>query len=76
MYVTLSQWVGNICMVYRRDVLGMTQADVADALGYSQENISAFENGRNSNLTILLWYVHMGLFDVYTADDLCGIYYD
>lgn len=52
--------VGSACR-NRRVELGMTQQDVARATGYSVENISAFENGRNSNYVILMWYAHHGL---------------
>lgn len=39
---------------------GFTQKQIADDLGYSVENISAFECGRNNNYKILLWYVKHG----------------
>lgn len=44
-----------------RESLGYIQSDVAEEVGYSKENISAFETGRNNNATILLWYVEHGL---------------
>lgn len=52
--------VGNQCREYRQS-LGKLQNDVADDTGYSPMNISAFENGRNCNYRILLWYVHHGI---------------
>lgn len=48
----------------------MTQQQVADALNYSQENISSFENGRNSNNRIFLWYIKQGLFEFWAIDDI------
>ena len=39
---------------------GITQKAVAYELGYSVENISAFENGRNNNAEILNYYVSKG----------------
>lgn len=36
------------------------QSQVARELGYSLENISAFENGRNNNAEILLYYIKKG----------------
>ena len=39
---------------------GVTQKAVAYELGYSVENISAFENGRNNNAEILNYYVNKG----------------
>lgn len=35
--------------------------DVADATGYSKENIIKFEQGNNNNMMILLWYLLNGL---------------
>lgn len=50
------------CIEYRKK-LGFTQKDVADELGCSMENISAFENARNNSGKIWLWYISKGLFD-------------
>lgn len=46
--------------------MGVYQKDVAEATGYSLENVSAFEAGRNDNLRIFLWYIQHGL----NVDDL------
>ena len=51
----------KLCKEYRMNVLGMTQADVANELGYTRTNISEFENGRNRNFAIFLWYIGKGL---------------
>lgn len=63
---------GALCRKYRQEVLNLTQTDVANDLNYSQENISAFENGRNSNNTIFMWYVKQGILNHYSLDELCG----
>ena len=34
---------------------------VAKELGFSVENISSFENSRNDNYYILLWYLRKGM---------------
>lgn len=63
---------GEYCAKFRKDILGLTQEQVAKELDYSQENISAFENGRNANNNIFLWYVRKGLFNHYSLDEICG----
>lgn len=40
-----------------RERAGLTQAQVAEILGFTPQNISAFEMGRNDSATILLWYI-------------------
>lgn len=60
--------IGSICRRYRKIVLQKNLRDVAIEMGYSVENISAFENGRNDNCLILLWYMKNGL----TLKQLCG----
>lgn len=62
---------GNVCAEFRKSVLNMTQQEVAEELNYSQENISAFEKGRNYNNQIFLWYVKKGLFSHYSINDVC-----
>lgn len=52
--------IGSICGTFRRS-LKLTQDDVAKATGYSKGNIGHFEQGRNDNLNILLWYIMNGL---------------
>lgn len=54
------KYVGKTCQNFRRG-RGLLQSKVAEDTGYVVENISAFENGRNDNLRILLWYVDNGL---------------
>lgn len=52
--------IGRKCAKFRRSI-GYSQQQVADELGYSRTNISMFENGRNYNMVILLWYLKRGL---------------
>lgn len=52
--------IGNICSEHRRK-LGKTQLNVAVELDCSIENVSAFENGRNNNMSMLIWYLKNGL---------------
>lgn len=66
----VSKKCGELCAIFRKEELKMTQQQVADALNYSQENISSFENGRNSNNRIFLWYIKQGLFEFWTIDDI------
>ena len=48
--------IGQKCANFRR-LIGISQQQVADELGYTRTNISMFENGKNYNMTILLWYL-------------------
>lgn len=52
--------LGAQCKAHRQDI-NLLQSDVARDTGYSVENISSFETGRNDNARILLWYVAHGL---------------
>lgn len=52
--------IGRKCANFRRSI-GYTQQQVANELGYTKSNISMFENGKNYNMTILLWYLKRGL---------------
>lgn len=52
--------MGKRCKQYRVDH-GYYQTDVAKETGYSVENISSFETGRNDNARILLWYFAHGM---------------
>lgn len=52
--------IGARCKEYRL-TLGVLQYHVANDIGYSLENISAFETGRNDNSRILLWYFNHGM---------------
>lgn len=54
-------YIGGKCRLYRKRVLKTELREVANALGYSRENISAFESGRNANCLILLWYMSKGM---------------
>ena len=59
--------IGNACRCFRVSI-GKTQLQVAFETGYSVENISSFENGRNDNCRLLLWYFFHGM----TVEDLRG----
>ena len=52
--------LGRRCKQFRVEQ-GYYQTDVAADTGYSVENISAFETGRNDNARILLWYFFHGM---------------
>lgn len=52
--------IGQKCKEFRVKI-GFTQRDIARDLCYTSENISAFENGRNDNAIILLWYIKNGM---------------
>ena len=52
--------IGRKCANFIRSI-GYYQQHVAKELGYSRTNISMFENGKNYNMTILLWYLKRGL---------------
>lgn len=52
--------MGTRCKQFRIH-RGYYQADVAADTGYSVENISSFETGRNDNARILLWYFEHGM---------------
>lgn len=52
--------IGKMCADFRRKI-GITQQQIADEMGYSVYNISAFENGRNNSCKILAWYLDHGM---------------
>lgn len=52
--------IGQTCKKYRESI-GLYQSHVAEDTGYTTENISAFETGRNDNSRILLWYMKKGM---------------
>ena len=52
--------MGRRCKQFRIH-RGYCQSDVAADTGYSVENISSFETGRNDNSIILLWYFEHGM---------------
>ena len=53
--------VGLNCQTFRRNKTNYSQPMVAKELGFSVENISSFENSRNDNYYILLWYLRKGM---------------
>ena len=52
--------IGNNCREWRLKK-GYRQIDVARDTKYSIENVSAFENGRNDNYRIFVWYLKKGI---------------
>lgn len=64
--------IGKNCKKFRENVLKITQKDVAEILGYSVQNISAFECGRNNNNAIFLFYISEGLLNHYSVEELIG----
>lgn len=52
--------IGKLCQEFRK-YKGITQKEVAEDLGYTIANISKFENNKNNNYDILLWYIKNGL---------------
>lgn len=53
--------VGLNCQTFRRNKTDYSQPMVAKELGFSVENISSFENSRNDNYYILIWYLQHGM---------------
>lgn len=53
--------VGLNCQTFRINKTNYSQSMVAKELGFSIENISSFENSRNDNYYILLWYLRKGM---------------
>lgn len=50
----------KLCKKFRQIKLKLTQKQVANILGYSVENIAAFEQGRTRNCEIYDFYVRKG----------------
>ena len=59
MFTVNMRILGAMCRSFRIS-LGVTQKEIARDIDCGQENVSAFENGRNRNCVILLWYVNKG----------------
>lgn len=51
--------VAKACKVFRMEQ-GYTQSEVAEEIGYSVGNVSAFEQGRNDSISIFMWYLDRG----------------
>lgn len=51
--------IGYFCKRWRI-ANNYTLQDVAEFTGYGKDNIIKFEQGKNNNMTILLWYVIQG----------------
>lgn len=56
----MQKTIGYNCKLWRINH-GFFQIDVANDTNYSIENVSSFENGRNDNYRILLWYILHGM---------------
>lgn len=54
--------IGNLCKRWRI-MNNFDLSEVAQATGYTTDNIVKFEQGKNNNMKILLWYLEHG-FDV------------
>lgn len=61
--------IGQSCADYRKNVLRMTQEEIAKESGYSQATISAFEKGASFSTRVLMWYVAKG----YDGGKLSGL---
>lgn len=48
--------IARYCANLRRSA-GITQEEVANAVGCSKSNVSAFEHGQNDSATIYQWYL-------------------
>ncbi len=48
--------IARYCAYLRRSA-GITQEEVANAVGCSKSNVSAFEHGQNDSATIYQWYL-------------------
>lgn len=64
--------IGKNCAKVRRSK-GYTQLQVSFELGYSPENISAFECGRNDNTRIFLWYLDKCVTSTTFSDFMKGV---
>ena len=67
--------LGKACQRFRQKQ-GISQSTVANETGYSVENVSAFECGKNDNSKIFLWYLYHGLDTVEIIREGCGLYDD
>lgn len=65
------KYIGKKCKEYRVNA-GYYQYNVSHDTGYSIENVSSFENGRNDNARILLWYFERGMTYDYLRGDYNG----
>lgn len=67
--------VGAKCQEHRKNYLKITQKEIAEKVGYSQESVSCFERGKTDNMEIFAYYIANGVFVTTTLlDDLRGIY--
>lgn len=68
--------LGAACQYYRTEALNRKQIDVSRETNYSIENVSSFENGRNNNAMIFLWYVNHGFSDQFLKNYIGGDIYE
>jgi predicted transcriptional regulator len=64
--------IGNECAKFRHQIKE-PQSSVAKSTNYSVEVVSSFENGRNNNLFVFLWYVSNGLDLIPILDIMCEV---
>lgn len=60
--------IGKICAKYRKEC-GYRQIDVSLDTGYAVTNVSSFENGRNDNGYLFLWYILHGMTAEYLLEN-------
>ena len=49
--------IGDLCSMFRTQVLKLTLAELSEKSGVKLSTLSAFENGRSTNLTHIGWYL-------------------
>lgn len=59
-YKAIARDLGATCRRFRKSI-DKKLSDVARDTGYTLQNISAFERGKNNNMKIYLWYINNGL---------------
>ena len=52
--------IGFRCKLFRVS-LSITQKEIAEELGETQNNICMFDAGKNNSAYILMWYINRGL---------------
>ena len=55
---TFNSWqVGQLCAMFRTQVLKITLNELSNKTGVKISTLSAFENGRSTNITHIGWYL-------------------
>lgn len=52
--------IANICKLYRREVINISLKEMGRETNTYFKTLSAFENGRSTNINHLIKYVEMG----------------